>query len=130
MKCNYCKLGSERERIGSERRLCFYSVLAADMAIEVISVNGFLHTLKYVMKYRHHEKPWCVSVLLSVINGSSGVVEWCLCIITILAGPLLPHQGEEKKLLMLDLKHNVFSLSVTGADSFICFPLPPDETLI
>ena len=44
--------------------------------------------------------------------------------------PLLPHQGEENKLLMLDLKHNVFSLTVTAANSFICFPLPPDETII
>lgn len=70
------------------------------------------------MKYKHHEKPWFISVLLSVIGGFSGMVEGWRCIIIIQTESLIPLQEEESRLLMLDLKHNVFSLYLTGVNSF------------
>lgn len=132
-ECNYSKFSSERKRNRrkEKKQITWLSLLCfCCRSFQGDTCEWLFCRLKYVMKYRHHEKPWCISVLVSVINGSSGMVEWCLCIITIHSRSLLPHQGEESKLLMLDLKHNVFSLSVTGAHSFICFPLPPDETVI
>lgn len=73
------------------------------------------------MKYKHHEKPWFISVLLSVIGGFSGMVEGWRCIIIIQTESLIPLQEEESRLLMLDLKHNVFSLYLTGVNSFFFF---------
>lgn len=46
------------------------------------------------------------------------MVEGWHCIIIIQTESLIPLQEEESRLLMLDLKHNVFSLYLTGVNSF------------
>lgn len=46
------------------------------------------------------------------------MVEGWRCIIIIQTESLIPLQEEESRLLMLDLKHNVFSLYLTGVNSF------------
>lgn len=117
----------EGEASNFRKFLCF----SADNFMKGTSVNSFPHVVPlHVMKYRQHEKPGCVSALLSVINDSSGLVERRPYIITIPAGPLLLYQEGENELLMFDLKHNIFSLTVTATNSFICSSLPPDETII
>lgn len=52
------------------------------------------------------------------------------CIIIIQTESLIPLQEEESRLLMLDLKHNVFSLYLTGVNSFFSYSLPLDENII
>lgn len=61
------------------------------------------------------------------------MVEGWHCIIIIQTESLIPLQEEESRLLMLDLKHNVFSLYLTGVNSFfffISYSLPLDENII
>lgn len=58
------------------------------------------------------------------------MVEGWHCIIIIQTESLIPLQEEESRLLMLDLKHNVFSLYLTGVNSFFSYSLPLDENII
>lgn len=58
------------------------------------------------------------------------MVEGWHCIIIIQTESLIPLQEEESRLLMLDLKHNVFSLYLTGVNSFFSYSLPLDENTI
>ncbi len=85
------------------------------------------HFLYFDMWWNKGKSP--AVFLIFCERSAAPQVSWSDSSVSLPFQPLLPHQGKENKRLMLDLKHNVFPLSVTGAYSFI-FPLPPVQTVI